>query len=130
MKKSIYLVLLLIGCIFASCMTNEVEMEILASRKIVMEVGDSLLLHWETNRIVWTKTTSVDRANFDKGWEDDPKSAICYVKDAIENGNRVLDGDVYLYAQQTGRDTLVVEIKQKYYERGNISYYPILVVDK
>ena len=130
MKKSIYLILLLIGCVFVGCRTNGVEMEILASHKIVMEVGDSLLLHWDTNRIVWTKTTSVDRANFDKGWEDAPESAICYVKDAIENGNRVLDGDVYLYTQQSGRDTLVVEIKQKPYVRGDISYYPILVVDK
>lgn len=59
MKKSIYLILLLIGWTFIGCEKDYAVLEISAPHKIVMEVGDSLLIHWEGKCPVRTNTKSV-----------------------------------------------------------------------
>ena len=133
MKKSIYLILLLIGCIFAGCKKDYAVLEISAPHKIVMEVGDSLLIHWEGKCPVRTNTTSVYYSpDLGKGgdWRYVPNTAICYVREIVENGDKVYDGDVYLYAQRAGRDTLMAEMITIGHDNGTMFYYPILVIDK
>lgn len=133
MKKSIYLILLLVGCAFIGCEKDYATLEISAPDKIVMEVGDSLLLHWKgNNRPVSKITTSVYRyiTWYGGDWSDVPDSAICYVKNIVINGVEIFDGDVYLYAQRPGRDTLRAEMMHNGHFIDPTYYYPILVVDK
>ena len=133
MKKSIYLILLLIGCILVGCEKDYATLEISAPHKIVMEVGDSLLIHWEGKCPVRTNTKSVyyDPNNeYGGDWRYVPDSAICYVKEIVVNRAKVYDGDVYLYAQRAGLDTLMAEMITIGHDGGTMFYYPILVVDK
>lgn len=133
MKKSIYLVLLLIGCIFAGCKKDYAVLEISAPHKIVMEAGDSLLIHWEGRCPVRTNTKSVYYSpDFGKGGDGRyvPDSAICYVKEIVVDGAKVYEGDVYLYAQRAGRNTLMAEMITIGHDCGTMFYYPILVINK
>lgn len=133
MKKSIYLILLLIEWTFIGCEKDYAVLEISAPHKIVMEVGDSLLIHWEGKCPVRTNTKSVYySSDYGKGGDCRyvPDSAICYVKEIVENGEKVYESDMYLYAQRAGRDTLMAEMITIGHDCGTMFYYPILVVNK
>ncbi len=131
--RKVLLLSFVLSCLFVSCKRDFATLTISAPEKIVMEVGDSLLIHWDGKCPVRTTTASVYYSpDFckDGSWRYVPDSAICYVKEVVIDGEEVYDEDVYLYAQRTGRDTLIAEMITVGHDGGTIFSYPILVVDK
>ena len=133
MRKILFLSLTALCLFLVGCKRDYATLTISAPEKIVMEVGDSLLIHWDGKCPVRTTTASVYYSpDFckDGSWRYVPDSAICYVKEVVIDGEEVYDEDVYLYAQRTGRDTLIAEMITVGHDGGTMFFYPILVVDK
>ena len=128
MKQTIYFILLSLIVTVASC-NNNITLDIQTPEKIVMEVGDSLLLHG--NGAKGYDFSTITSSNYNS-FDDDtiPSSVVCYTKDIIVDGVRVLCGDEYLHAVRAGRDTLLVHYFKGLNRRTSDHRYPILVVDK
>ncbi len=121
------------SCLLVSCRRDYATLTISAPEKIIMEVGDSLLIHWDGKCPVRTTTASVYYSSDfckDGSWRYVPDSAICYVNEVVVEGKIVYDGDVYLYAKRAGRDTLIAEMITIGHDAGTTFFYPILVVEQ
>lgn len=133
MKKIIYFILLSLIVTVASCKREDnITIDINTPEKIIMEVGDSLLIHVNGAKryLVWTTSCNRYNYNFNPHYPDIHDSIICYTKNIVVDGEEVLDSDVYLHAAQVGKDTLLIDYFWHGIPHVSNHRYPILVIDK
>ena len=136
MKHIIYFLLLSLLVIVTSCKREyNITIDINTPEKIIMEVGDSLLIHVNGAKRYLVSTTSCNRYNynFNPHYPDIiHDSIICYKKNIVVNGEIVQNNDVYVYlhAARAGIDTLLIDYFWHEIPHTSEHRYPILVIDK